>query len=350
MTTPINISHWNALPWFSTGGTRAKKYLHNPDDNKTYYFKKSIDKYPFEFWSEIIAYELGKQVGFDVLKYDVAIFNEEIGCVSQSMIDPDKEELIEIGKYLQAFDNTFSPEDKKLRHEYTFQLIDGALQVFKLEQYIDKFLEVLVFDALIGNSDRHQENWAFIRSSSFVSKSLNEVETVINTSEFDKFPGWIKKLLEYTTVKKSGKSELRPEANIIKLRFGRDLRFAPIYDSGSSLCRECTTEKIERMLKNQQEVEAYLRKGLSEIHWEKEKIGHFELLKNILATEYAPKLRPLMEKVIQNYNEKALINVLTTIDSSVPEEFNHVKIPQNRKEIIIKLVSLRAQKMGELLK
>jgi hypothetical protein len=64
----INISHWNSLPWFSTGGTRAKKYLHNPEDNKTYYFKKSIDKYPFEFWSEIIAYELGKQIGLNVLK------------------------------------------------------------------------------------------------------------------------------------------------------------------------------------------------------------------------------------------------------------------------------------------
>lgn len=349
MATPINISHWNALPWFSTGGTRAKKYLHNPDDNNTYYFKKSIDKYPFEFWSEIIAYELGKQISFDVLKYDVAIFHDEIGCVSQSMIDPDKEELIEIGKYLQAFDNTFSPEDKKLRNQYTFQLIDGALQIFKLDQFIEKFLEVLVFDALIGNSDRHQENWAFIRTSTTFTKSLNEVETVIKSSDFDKLPSLFKKMLGFVT-NKDNKTELRPEANIIKLRLGRDLRFAPIYDSGSSLCRECTPEKIESMLKNYQEVEAYLRKGLSEIHWEKEKIGHFELLKNILATKYAPKLRPLMEKVVQNYNEKALINVLTTIDSSVPEEFNHVKIPQNRKEIIIKLVSLRAQKMGELLK
>lgn len=345
----INISHWNLQQWYNTGGTRAKKYLHNPEDNKTYYFKKSIDKYPFEFWSEIIAYELGKQIGFDVLKYDVAIFYDEIGCVSQSMINNDEEELIEIGKYLQAFDNTFSPEDRKLRNQYTFQLIDGALQIFKLEHFIDKFLEVLVFDALIGNSDRHQENWAFIRTATTISKSLDEVETVIKSSDFEKLPAFLKKILGFATTK-DNKTELRPEAKIIKLRVGKNLRFAPIYDSGSSLCRECTDEKIESMLKNQAEVEGYLRKGLSEIHWEKEKISHFDLLKNILNTSYGQKLRPIIEKVVQNYNETGLINVLNTMDVDVPEEFRGVKIPQNRKEIIIKLVSLRSQKLGELLK
>ncbi len=346
----INISHWNLQQWYNTGGTRAKKYLHNPDDNKTYYFKKSIDKYPFEFWSEIIAYELGKQIGFDVLKYDVAIFHDEIGCVSQSMINNDEEELIEIGKYLQAFDNTFSPEDRKLRNQYTFQLIDGALQIFKLDHFIDKFLEVLVFDALIGNSDRHQENWAFIRTATTIIKTLNEVETVIKTSDFEKLPNMIKKLIGLTTIKKGNKTELRPEANMIKLRLGKNLRFAPIYDSGSSLCRECTDEKIESMLKNQAEVEGYLRKGLSEIHWEGEKINHFDLLKNILTTGYAQQLHPIIQKVVQNYNQAGLIKVLNTIDIDVPEQFIGVKIPKNRKEIIIKLVSLRAQKMSELLK
>lgn len=345
----INISHWNLQQWYNTGGTRAKKYLHNPDDNKTYYFKKSIDKYPFEFWSEIIAYELGKQAGFDVLKYDVAIFHDEIGCVSQSMINNDEEELIEIGKYLQAFDNTFSPEDRKLRNQYTFQLIDGALQIFKLEHFIDKFLEVLVFDALIGNSDRHQENWAFIRTATTISKSIDEVETVIKSSDFEKLPALLKKLLGFATIK-GNKTELRPEAKIIKLRLGKNIRFAPIYDSGSSLCRECTDEKIESMLISHVEVEGYLRKGLSEIHWEKEKINHFDLLKNILVTEYGQILRPIIQKVVQNYNEKGLINVLNTMDVDVPEEFTSVKIPQKRKEIIIKLVSLRAQKLGELLK
>ena len=62
--------NWNEQFWFSTGGTRAKKYLLSPD-GKYYYFKRSQYKEPtnfkpgkdfkYEFWSEVIAYELGKQ-------------------------------------------------------------------------------------------------------------------------------------------------------------------------------------------------------------------------------------------------------------------------------------------------
>ncbi|MDB5191514.1 MAG: hypothetical protein JWQ96_1077 [Segetibacter sp.] len=31
---------WPELPWFNTGGTRAKKYVQSPN-NKYYYFKRS---------------------------------------------------------------------------------------------------------------------------------------------------------------------------------------------------------------------------------------------------------------------------------------------------------------------
>lgn len=350
MATPINISHWSPLPWYSTGGTRAKKYLHNPDDNKTYYFKKSIDKYPFEFWSEIIAYELGKQLKLDVLRYDVAVFNDEIGCVSQSMIDPDKEELIEIGKYLQAFDNTFSPDDKKLRNQYTFQLIEGSLQSFKLDSFMEKLLEVIVFDALIGNSDRHQENWAFIGNYSLLSKSIDEITYAVDNPEFSRLPKFLQGVINKMTKKRGGKDVLLNDVTSISLGLRKNIKFAPIYDSGSSLCRECTPDKIESMLKNKTEIESYLRKGLAEIHWQHDKISHFDLIKNILTTSYSENLKGIIDKASKNYNEMALIEALNNMDVSVPEEFSAVKIPQNRKEIIIKLVSLRAQKLQELLK
>jgi hypothetical protein len=78
--------------------------LQDPDGN-FYYFKRSQLKpgkdYRFEFWSEIIAYEVGIILGFNVLRYDIAIDSEVIGCISKSMINPDKEELIEGIKYLQ---------------------------------------------------------------------------------------------------------------------------------------------------------------------------------------------------------------------------------------------------------
>lgn len=81
---------WNPQPWFSTGGTRAKKYLQAPD-GKFYYFKRSQYKDPtdtkpgkdfkYEFWSEVIASEVGSMLGFNLLKYNIAIDGMIMGCI-----------------------------------------------------------------------------------------------------------------------------------------------------------------------------------------------------------------------------------------------------------------------------
>lgn len=351
MATKINISHWHSLPWHSTGGTRDKKYLFNPDDNKSYYFKKSKHNFPLEFWSEVIAYELGKQIKLNVLKYDVAIYENEIGCISQSMINSDEEELIEGGKYLQAYEPTFSPEDKTKRYQYTFHLIENALKSFSLEEYMYHILQVIVFDTLIGNVDRHQENWAFIGGYTRLAKSVNEMQSSFNTVEHFQFPKWFKKIISYVTEIKNDKTQFIPEVNKLKLHLTPKIKFAPIYDSGSSLCRECTSDKIESMLKNQIELESYLSKGEAEIHWNsKKKLKHFELITEILGTSHKDKLVQIIKEITQNYNEDVFRNALQNIDNEVPDEFIAIKIPQNRKDVIIKLVSLRAQKLRKFIK
>lgn len=89
----IITNEWNEQPWFSTGGTRAKKYLQAPD-GKFYYFKRSQLRpgkdYTFEFWNEILAYELGTMLGFKMLRYDIAVDGDIMGCICQSMIDSEK--------------------------------------------------------------------------------------------------------------------------------------------------------------------------------------------------------------------------------------------------------------------
>ena len=44
----IDISKWNVLEWVTTTGTREKCFVENPANNKLYFFKESIDKYPDE--------------------------------------------------------------------------------------------------------------------------------------------------------------------------------------------------------------------------------------------------------------------------------------------------------------
>jgi hypothetical protein len=123
MAKLYNISDWSEQSWWNTGGTRDKKIYLNPDDGELYYFKQSFKKgqrdFKHEFWSEIIASEIGMILGFDILRYDIAIHGEVVGCISKSMISQASEELVEGGKYLQAFDNTFNPENVKQRNQYT---------------------------------------------------------------------------------------------------------------------------------------------------------------------------------------------------------------------------------------
>ena len=132
-----NISDWSEQSWWNTGGTRDKKIYLNPQDGELYYFKQSFKKgqrdYKHEFWSEIIASEIGMILGFDILCYDIAIHEGVVGCISKSMINQASEELVEGGKYLQAFDNTFNPKNVKQRNQYTFELIVGALNLFQKE-------------------------------------------------------------------------------------------------------------------------------------------------------------------------------------------------------------------------
>lgn len=94
MAKYIDISNWKTQVHVHTGGTRDKFIAISPDDDKKYYFKTSINKgfknYKYEFWSEVIASELGRSLGFNVLIYDVASFKDKIGCLSKSIIEEDK--------------------------------------------------------------------------------------------------------------------------------------------------------------------------------------------------------------------------------------------------------------------
>ena len=252
MTALYDITSWNAQPWYSTGGTRAKKYIQSRD-RKYYFFKRSQLKpgkdYKFEFWSEIIAGQVGQFLGFNVLGYDIAIDGEIIGCISASMIDPDKEELIEGLRYLQGYDNTFNPEKPNLRKLYSFQLIDSTLAKFGLGNFMEGIIETIVFDSIIGNSDRHQENWAFITENYVFGEIFKQFDDIF-----------------------------------LSVRNPKSL--APIYDNGSSLGRELSEERVAQLLDDEAQFNRYIDRGKAEIHWKDGKISHFDLIRHLLKSSY----------------------------------------------------------------
>jgi hypothetical protein len=351
MVKLYDISNWNEQSWWNTGGTRDKKIYLNPEDNELYYFKQSFKKgqrdYKHEFWSEIIASEIGIMLGFNVLEYNIAIRGNITGCISKSMINQTSEELIEGGKYLQAFDNTFNPENVKLRNQYNFELIVNALISFQKETHLKDLVETIVFDALIGNSDRHQENWAIINVHSVFSEVAKQFEQDVKTGVIENLPNWLKIVVKKAFFTDNG--VIRPEFQEARLAFPKQTRFAPIYDSGCSFGRELETEKVFKMLDNEAETEKYVDKGQSEIHWESKKISHFDLLDKLLQRqEFKEIIIFLLEKIVAHFNIDKIENVVFNIDNHLVSIDNPNVLPKERKELIVKLLTLRFKRLKEI--
>lgn len=355
MAELYNISDWSEQSWWNTGGTRDKKIYLNPEDGELYYFKQSFKKgqrdYKYEFWSEIIASEIGVMLGFDILRYDIAIRGNIVGCISKSMINQASEELVEGGKYLQAFDNTFNPENVKQRNQYNFELIVGALNLFQKENHLAELIEVIVFDALIGNSDRHQENWGIINKHTSISQGIkqmtDDLETGFIKEDIQKSSVWYKRLLERLFYTHTG--EVRQEFKQARLTLFKETRFAPIYDSGCSFGRELEDSRVLEMLENETRIQTYIKNGLAEIHWENKKINHFELIEKIFQIqEYKPFIINSLEKIISKFNIEEVQDLVFNIDTDLINIGNPNVLTRNRKELIIKLLTLRFEKLEKM--
>ncbi len=354
-----DITDWNKKPYSSTGGTRSKNIYINPEAEE-YFFKgsKKLDdgtfKYPSEFWSEIVSSKIGQWLGFDLLDYNIAFdVNDEqqIGCLSKSMVEYTENKLSEGIDYLRGYDSKYNPITDE--HRYTFDLIEKTLSYFKLTDSEPKFVKMLIFDAIIGNSDRHQENWGFI---SKFNETIIEIEEEIKTKKrfFQKLYPILKmflataalaqRQLEEENNTKPRKSTLQSQSLIVKTDF------SPIYDSGCCLGRELVDTKIEKMLTNTQMLDAYVNKGKAEIRIEegKKKPQHFELLRALMVT-YKNVFTSTISRINEVYSFEGLKEMIQTIDKELPSELSHYKLSENRKELMINLIDLRIQKLKQLI-
>lgn len=271
---------------------------------------------------------------------------QKLGCLSKSMIDNSANELTEGVTYLLGKNPNYNPaRDKRM---YTFQFIEETLKHFRLDNLITDLIYTIVLDAIISNSDRHQENWGVITDFKHFER---EVDEAIATEKNDKISNFFLSLAKgakkWVDAQMSDIEKVNPK-RALKLKTDmNENSFAPIYDSGCCLGREFDEVKVDKLIRDDQQFNAYIKRGKSEIHWEGVKLNHFELLKKI-ANTYKPNLKKAIERVQHHYKQDLIEDIINNLDINLPDELEDNRLSDNRKKLMIKILTLRCNKLFQL--
>jgi len=171
----IDVVHWEADAEFGVfpQGARAKEAVFAPEQrnyecivpSKRYLFKRSKGAYPDQFWGEVVAYRIGCLMGLQVPPA-FAAFNSGTGhsaALIEWFYDDIGERFVHAGDYFQRLVPEFD-RSKGQQHNLTDAKImlrafaQGSLR----ENWRQWVADMLTFDCLIGNTDRHQDNWGFV--------------------------------------------------------------------------------------------------------------------------------------------------------------------------------------------
>ena len=321
------VDDWIRVPEVNTSGTRDKCIFIAPT-RESYYFKTSIKQnkkdYPFEFWSEIAASRLGLLLGLRVLDYHIASYRDKVGCISKNMINLLNEELVEGVNLIIGFEPNFKDYCKNNHH---FSKIETALKSVGLIEFRRIAVEMVLFDCLIGNTDRHSENWALIRN-----KEGESVYADIMKMNF------FKRMYKYWQIHKEMQIPFKKVHKLIALTRHR---FAPFYDNGSSLGRELSEERIEKLLKDDVLFDKFFCGGKSDIIFDNNKKTFLETI-DYLLEHYPDECSHFIYKHLSRYNKEDFASLINNIDTYYPASgFEESRISNNRKAFIVKLVDAR---------
>lgn len=168
MFEAIDFSDWQVYDGASEGSGRSEKEWLISSDGIIGLFKypkidPSVECETTEHVSEHIAHQLGELLGVPTAKVDLGIRHGRIGSMSYLVKQPGESVVEGIsfisGKYPQYDADT--TQDKESGLYYHFDQILNSVQGVVPNRV---WIQMMLFDFLIGNQDRHQSNWALILS------------------------------------------------------------------------------------------------------------------------------------------------------------------------------------------
>lgn len=307
---PVDVSDWardDEFPFYPVG-SREKELLvcpESPNDARLipghrYLFKRSFYRYEDQFWAEIIAYQIGTLIGVSVPPAYPA-FNKTTGTCA-ALIEwftgypgQKPERFVQGGDLLQGLIDNFDREKGRQHNFEHVQKIFRALSTkgFLKEDWLKWWAGAFTFDALIGNTDRHQDNWGFL-------------------VEFEK-------------------------------ENQQEFKLAPLFDNGTSLGHEILLKKIDNFYGSK--LQRYIEQGTHHMKWkihEEKRTSHSEFLKKFV--ESFPGYK--------GYSFQKLDFKISTIQT-ILESFSGIDLPvplnNKRSEFILRLIAKRKEHINQRL-
>ena len=298
----IDLNHWiddNTHPYQE--GSREKSRVISPasdnykfiKDTHQYLFKYSNSRYPCQFWIEILAYRLGTLIGVKVPPAHIGLDREKIpvALIEWFYKTKSNESFEDGGHFFVRKIVNFDRRKGKL-HNFKTLLEILTENINHHDLWHSELIKMFLFDALIGNTDRHQDNWGIVTID--------------------------------------GKK-----------------RLAPAFDNGTAWGHEIIEGNLAIQLAK---IETYIRNGRHHIRIKQKSIkrlNHLDYVKLLIKID--PKsieiIKPILEFTKNQITD--IFNEATEFNKLIKDPY---KLSDHRVEFMTKLLLLRQVKILEMIK
>ena len=276
-------------------GSKTKFWHHRPGKQENDWLFKYPRANTGEHWAEKISAEVAELLEVLHARVELAIFEDKRGSATESFARGGQE-LVHGNQMLAGVVHGYDPERKFSQSSHTLENIWQVMDTVFVKpedrtQGKRCIAEYMVLDALIGNTDRHHENWGILRK-----------------------------------------------------RVGNGWRgfLAPSFDHASSLGRELQDERRDRLLAENR-VDDYAEKGRGGIYWsenDQRSPSPLELARR--ATHHYPDLfLPALEK-LERLDERSMSNLVDRI----PDNW----ISPSARKFAVALVRYNLEQLGGLIR